>query len=312
VAENGDVYFLSPELLHGSNGVANQENLYVYRNEKVHFVASLSPAGRPCVLDQGEKLCSETAVARMNITPDDSYMAFLTASQVTSYENEGKPELYRYTPSSDELICVSCIPSGEPPDPTPCVPYLPCEEVTASHNGLFMTNDGRTFFETGDALVSQDTNETRDVYEFVEGRPQSITGGTGVGNEAFGLQTIMALPGLVGVSADGTDVYFSTYDVLVGQDGNGEAVKIYDARSGGGFQFTPPVPPCVAADECHGPGSSAPGPAPSGTGSDLGGSGNLQPAARPDRGRRRHKKHRRHPRQGERSRHGHRKGHRHG
>ena len=72
------------------------------------------------------------------------------------------------------------------------------------------------------------------------------------------MSTIVAMPGLVGVSADGTDVYFATYDTLVGQDRNGEALKIYDARTGGGFPFTPPVPPCVAADECHGPSSAAP------------------------------------------------------
>ena len=49
-------------------------------------------------------------------------------------------------------------------------------------------------------------------------------------------------PGLVGVSADGTDVFFATYDVLVGQDRNGDSIKIYDARTGGGFPFVPPKP----------------------------------------------------------------------
>ena len=32
---------------------------------------------------------------------------------------------------------------------------------TASHNGRFMTDDGRTFFDTDDALVPQDTNRGR-------------------------------------------------------------------------------------------------------------------------------------------------------
>ena len=68
----------------------------------------------------------------------------------------------------------------------------------------------------------------------------------------------MAKPGLIGVSTNGLDVFFATYDTLVGQDRNGEALKVYDARSGGGFQFTPPIPPCVAADECHGASSEAP------------------------------------------------------
>ncbi len=184
------------------------------------------------------------------------HMAFLTGSNVTGYDNQGHSEMYLYRPATDEMTCVSCLPSGEPPGP----------DVIASHNGKFLTDDGRTFFETNDALVPQDTNEAGDVYEYVDGRPQLITSGTNVGNDTFGISIIGAEPGLVGVSADGTDVYFATYDVLVGQDRNGEAIKIYDARSGGGFQFTPPVPPCVAADECHGGGSEAPtsrtGPAP--------------------------------------------------
>ena len=42
-----------------------------------------------------------------------------------------------------------------------------------------MTNDGRAFFATDDALVHGDTNEAQDVYEYVDGRPQLITTGTG-------------------------------------------------------------------------------------------------------------------------------------
>jgi hypothetical protein len=266
VAGNGDIYFLSPEQLAGNNGVNGEENLYDYRGGRLQFVASLEPTGIACTPDQGGNICSENAVARMEINSDDSYMAFLTGSKVTGYENSGMSEMYRYAPAREEVICVSCLPNGEPPTGS----------VTGSHNGRYLTEDGRTFFETADPLVPQDTNKAADVYEYVEGRPQLITSGTNPGNSIFSLATIMALPGLVGVSANGTDVYFATYDTLVGQDRNGEAVKIYDARSGGGFKFNPPVPPCVAADECHGPSTSAPGNMPSGTGAELGSTGNLQ------------------------------------
>ena len=60
---------------------------------------------------------------------------------------------------------------------------------------------------------------------------------------------------LLGVSANGNDVYFFTRDTLVPQDENGELVKIYDARGIGGFYVTPEPPPCKASDECHGAGS---------------------------------------------------------
>ena len=51
----------------------------------------------------------------MQITPDDSYMAFVTGSKVTAYDNQGHAEMYRYRPANEELICVSCLPNGEPP-----------------------------------------------------------------------------------------------------------------------------------------------------------------------------------------------------
>jgi hypothetical protein len=282
-ADNGDIYFLSPELLHGSNGVEGAENLYVFRNGKVQFVAALDPSGRPCLISNQEaETCSSTAVARMEVTPDDRYMAFLTASNVTAYDSAGHAEIYLYEPATGDIKCASCLPSGDPPS----------SETTTSYNGKFLTNDGRVFFDTGDAVVPQDTDELDDVYEYVEGRPQLITSGTGTANTGHGLSSYGAQPGLIGVSANGTDVYFATYDVLVGQDRNGEALKIYDARSGGGFQFTPPVPPCVAADECHGPGSSAPSAPPSGTSAPLGNSGNVKPGGRARKGGRRHRHHR--------------------
>ena len=65
-------------------------------------------------------------------------------------------------------------------------------------------------------------------------------------------------PGLVGVTANGTDVYFSTYDTLVPEDHNGNFLKFYDARTNGGFPQPPPRQPCAAAEECHGPGTEAP------------------------------------------------------
>ena len=50
--------------------------------------------------------------------------------------------------------------------------------VEGSLNGRYLTDDGRTFFYSPDGLVSYDTNHLRDIYEFVDGRPQLITTGT--------------------------------------------------------------------------------------------------------------------------------------
>jgi hypothetical protein len=288
-AENGDIYFFSPEQLDGtSNGFAGQENLYDYRNGHAQFVAAFEAGSRVCTLNQGESICSDGPIARMQVSPDDQHAAFITASRLTSYDNAGKAMMYSYEPATGTLTCDSCLPSGEPPT----------ADVYASQNGLFMTNDGRTFFSTTDPLVPQDTDETTDIYEFVEGRPQLISPGTGIKYESFGFIGIEAFPGLVAVSADGTDVFFATFDTLVPQDHNGGTLKIYDARTGGGFPFNQPPPGCVAADECHGAGSSAPTSAPGGTSANLGRVGNLHPGSKKKRHHKRHHKkhHKRHQR----------------
>ena len=130
----------------------------------------------------------------MQVSPDDSHMAFVTASQVTQYDNAGHLEMYSYEPSTRNVVCVSCIPSGAPPT----------SDVGASQDGFFMTNDGRIFFTTNDALVHADTNEAEDVYEYVDGRPQLITPGTGeTRSPGWRLSAYREPPGLIGVSADG-------------------------------------------------------------------------------------------------------------
>ncbi len=155
---------------------------------------------------------------------------------------------------------MSCDPKGAPPT----------EDVWGSQGGRFITNDGRVFFETVDPLDPRDTNGVGDVYEFVDGKPQLITTGTGTATGAEGEFSAESISGLYGVSADGVDVYFGTFDTLVGQDRNGQSLKFYDARTGGGFPYVPPPLPCEAADECHGTTSEAAQALRKGTVSDLG------------------------------------------
>ena len=247
-SESGDIFFFSAEQLDGSRGIPNQWNLYDYRGGKIHFVAAL--LAPPFCLEEGSRPCN-TPVVRMQVTPDGAYMAFITAAPITSYDNNGHLEMYLYESTSEKLTCVSCNPSGTPAT----------FSVFGSQDGLFLTYDGRTFFSTEEALVVNDTDRAQDVYEYVNGRPQLITQGTGDTRSASNRNAINGeegLPGLDGVSANGTDVYFSTFDTLAPQDHNGTFLKFYDARTDGGFPLAAPEPPCEAADECHGVGSSAP------------------------------------------------------
>jgi hypothetical protein len=262
-SESGEIYFYSPERLEGARGFPNKRNLYVYRDGKAQFVATLEP---------------NEPVTRINIAPDGSNMAFITKTRLTAYDNAGFSEMYHYNPETRQIKCVSCRPDGKPPT----------GDVEGAQNGLFMSFDGRTFWSTRDSLVPRDANNNIDVYEFTEGRPQLITTGTSddAGNP-------FQKPGLVGVSGDGIDVYFSTFQVLVPQDENGETLKFYDARVNGGFAVAPLEPPCQAADECHGEERAAAARPDIGSSALLGAGGNW-PAA--NRKHRKHRKHRRHRR----------------
>jgi hypothetical protein len=283
-SRSGEIYFFSPEQLDGSRGISNKENLYLYRNGKVQYVTTFT-TGPFCEGENFQKICANTPIARMQVTPDGSHMAFLTAGPVTQYDNAGHLEMYLYDPATRTIVCASCIPSGA----------SPTSNVGASQDGLFIANDGRVSFSTSDPLVLGDTNEALDVYEYVNGSPQLITPGTGATQEPPGSPLAGTnSPGLIGVSATGADVYFSTYDTLVPADHNGLFLKFYDARAAGGFSSPAPPPPSDAADECHGVGNSPPGTISNGTGVALGAGGNA--AVGPGRKKPRHPKKKHHAR----------------
>ena len=191
--------------------------------------------------------------ARAEIKPlDTDQRRAWTASHGLHHAGRGRPR--STTPASKR--CTSYDPATRDDQVRLLHPQRSSADLrrpSGSLNGRFMTYDGRAFFSTTDSLVPADANGIIDVYEFVDGRPQLISTGTGdnAGNE-------FQPTGLAGVSADGIDVFFSTYETLVGQDENGAQLKFYDARTNGGFPFDKPPAPCEAADECHGDDSSAP------------------------------------------------------
>jgi hypothetical protein len=274
--DSGDIYFYSPENLDGTHpGVRNERNLYVYRNGAVQLVATM---------DRG------TQVTRMQIAPNGSHAAIRTKSALTSYDTKGFQEIYTYNADTGLIRCASCDPTGA----------APTADAEASQNGRFMADDGRTFFASKDRLDPRDRDGSiTDIYEYVDGRPQLITTGQGNqdftgGSEVFNLLSISAYIGLESVSHSGVDVYFSTFETLVKRDHNGEYVKFYDARTGGGFPEEPELLPCEAADECHGADSSPPPPPSINSAGALGGSGNIQTAPQRKAKGRAHKKHRRH------------------
>ena len=159
--------------------------------------------------------------------------------------------MYRYDADTGRTVCISCRPDGQAPK----------SDVFGAFNGRFISDDGRVWFTTKEEISPRDSNSSRDiltgeplgadVYQYSGGAPTLISSGTGQQAGGLGL-TAEAEPGLLGVSADGLNVYFMWTEPLAGQDENGlNNYRIYNARTGGGFLYNPPPPPCEAADECH-------------------------------------------------------------
>ncbi len=266
-SQNGDVYFYSPERLVGVDAAAGEKNLYLWHEGELKYVTSAS-------------------LSRIQTTPTDTHMAFITKTRVSSFDNKGFAEMYTYDPSDGIIRCVSCPTEGK----------ALTGNVEGSLNGRYLTDDGRTFFYSPDAQVSYDTNHLYDVYEFVDGRPQLITTGTANLDSTTTPSGQARKGGLIGVSADGVNAYFATFDTLVPEDQNGQFIKFYDARTGGGFPVEVPLQPCQAADECHGPGSEPPRVPTIGSTDNLGAGGNAQPEASAEGKRKSHKKKRAHKR----------------
>jgi hypothetical protein len=302
---SGATLFYSPEQLDPENpGIAEARNLYLYRNGKPQYVTTFDPG---------------TEAERYNVTPDGRYVAFVTRARLTAYNNLGgshtfcnrnisRPrgqtdaydpgevnvlcrEVYRFDADTGTIRCVSCSADGTPP----------AGDALAAMGGPFMADDGRVFFTTRDALVPTDTDSMYSVYEYVDGHAQLISSGISVEDHFPGLDDTVAFgpfydpayAGLESVSADGRDVFFSTYDTLVPTDRVGKFLKFYDARTNGGFPYQVPLLPCEAADECHSATQESPVEPQVGSGANLVG-GNLQPQ-KAKRVRRKHhsKKHRR-------------------
>jgi hypothetical protein len=77
------------------------------------------------------------------------------------------------------------------------------------------------FFDSPDALVAQDVDGVRDVYEWEDGKVFLVSAGTGSLNSYYLDNTV-----------SGNDVFFTTADGLFSSDTDG-GYDVYDARVGG-------------------------------------------------------------------------------
>jgi hypothetical protein len=202
------------------------------------------------------------------VTPDGSKMVFVDFANITGYNGNRQSEVYLYNAGTDSVTCVSCNPNvpGALSEADIRLNQFDSEDPFVPLSVPVVSDDGsRVFFETGEALVPQDTNGLEDVYEWDDGRVSLLSSGQG---------SLASF--LVGVGDDGNDVFITTGDRLLPQvEDNVE--HIYDARVDGGFPYIPPVYGCEAGQCQAQPGAppvfAAPGS------SVFSGPGNTAPPA---------------------------------
>jgi hypothetical protein len=285
-ADGSHLYFVSGLVLTGeavnaagAKPVPGGHNLYVWGggSEPLRFIATVEKAdvvGEPPPIGGTEALIGGLGLWLSNVatpdqdqfrgpandpsrtSPDGGTFVFESRAKLTEYENDGHSEIYRYDDGSGGLTCVSCNPSEAASTSEARLEsrYAPLLHSTPPVNAISqienVTDGGnRVFFESGDALSFEDTDEMSDVYEWEAGgvggceSPQGCVQLISLGRSA-------APNHLYGVGASGRDVFFWSSDSLVGED-TGGGPSIYDAREGGGFA-PPPANTTCEGEGCQG------------------------------------------------------------
>jgi NHL repeat len=221
-------------------------NLYLWNGNKTTFIATL-----------GTTLTNPSEEGWFDggrTSPDGKWLSFESNKSLTGYDNveptgyyagQLAKELFLYSATTGQLVCASCNPTGEAPVGAEKVgeeessAILPGGGVLRSRG---LTDAGRVFFETRDALAPSDTNGQSDVYEYEGGHVYPISSGT----SSFESN-------LDDASESGNDVFFRSNQALVPQDTQEGQIVIYDARVAGGFPAPASPPACTTADACRTP-----------------------------------------------------------
>lgn len=196
------------------------------------------------------------ATGTARVSPDGSHLAFVSSADLTGYENAGASEVFLYGPppagGAPRLTCVSCNPTGERPRGPSSIPGAVAngkgEGATRAYKPRVLSSDGnRVFFDSGDVLVSTDTNNRQDVYEWeAAGAGDCTREGGCVALISSGRSSEPST--FIDASADGSDAFFLTESSLVPSDPG--SFDIYDAREDGGFPVSPAPIPCNG-DACQ-------------------------------------------------------------
>ena len=315
--DGSHIYFVSPSQLDGGSGVAGQPNLYVWSGVSPEYITTVLPSdleqtsgklnGTPAlarwtgwVANKPEAFLQGPGNEASRTTPDGSVLIFESRAQLTSHDNDGHTEIYRFDDSENiekSLTCISCNPIAGPASEDARLQELHMVNApTILHN---LSDDGsRVFFETKESLLAADLDGINDIYQWSEqeggdGTLGLISSGRSVNYHPPEAANIPPVPNvLFSITSDGKDVVFLSQDALVPDAGAGGVPALYDARIGGGFPASPD--PLICLEETCKP--AADGLEPSlerALSESLQGKGNVKPRHRKRHCRAHHKKRKR-------------------
>jgi hypothetical protein len=255
------------------------------------FIAALSIEDEP---DWLPPLSIQLRRLTSRVSPNGQFLAFMSDRPLTGYENVDASsgardeQVFLYDAAAAHLVCVSCKTGGPPHGVfdtehsgegngllvdrggiwrgrwlAGSIPgWTPLDEVIAPYQSRYLSDQGRLFFNSPDALVEKATSGKENVFQYepmgVGGCAQGpgcvalISSGTAKHESAF----IEATP-------SGNDVFFITDQQLVAPDQD-NAYDLYDARvcTEASPCITPPLPPpppCSNEASCRPPSSSQTG-----------------------------------------------------
>ncbi len=265
------LYFIDTAVLdeapneQGALAEAGKPNLYAWQEGgAARYVATLLASDSPGGAATSGTWTASPTNRLAQASPDGSWVAFLSkAALIEGFENTGPCELiegdpptfntsvcaqvYLYDSATEELRCPSCNPSGEAPHGPSTLPLLTSGvgSLDPQPQPRYLSDSGRLYFDSQDALSARDTNENvEDVYQY---EPQGIgdckrEGGCvsliSAGREPYDSNFL---------AADEENVFLTTRDQLLLADRD-QLLDVYVAREGGGF----PTLAQSSGGECQG------------------------------------------------------------
>lgn len=284
----------------GTSAAGKECNLYELHEEggawQTRLVAVLSGTD---VGDWGGNQSGELPGVTARVSPNGRYLAFMSQNSLSGYDNrdansaKADEEVFEFdaaAPGGQGVVCASCNPTGARPvgvsaeqlakGITGGVPsngwiaanvpgWTPVNDCCSYYQSRYLSNNGRLFFNSSDALAPQDGNSTEDVYQY---EPPAIgnctTAQSTYSARAAGCISLISSgasreeSAFLDASESGGDVFFLTASQLTKEDFD-SALDIYDAHQCSAAspcipERASPPPPCQTEASCKAPPTPQP------------------------------------------------------